>query len=150
MARFYLDENVPPALASALHQYGHTATTTDEAERKGAPDHGQLWHTATIGAILLTGNAWDFYLLNDAWALWGVSRSHPGILAFPQLERGDVLAVAAAIDKLVRHPEETLALQALSGAVSPPANGDGTLTGRFYYRRTRDGRWTGIPPRPRR
>lgn len=51
MAAFYLDEDTPEALVQTLIGYGHSATTTTSANRKGAKDYEQLWFAAAQGAI---------------------------------------------------------------------------------------------------
>ncbi len=154
MARLHLDENVSTLLRRALSDLDHDTTRTDDPYRagtpaKGTPDHRQLWYAATVGAVLVTLDAWDFALLDDAWRLWGVPRSHPGIIGLAAFGPTAVLTVAEAVDAFVRHPEETLALQGDAGEAVPLTNGDGTLTNQFYYRWL-DGRWTTVPPKPRR
>ncbi len=154
MARLHLDENLTPLLRRFLADRDHDVTRTDDPYRvgtpaKGTPDHRQLWYATTEGAILVTVDARNFALLDDAWHLWGVARPHPGIIALAPFAQGDSMRVATAIDDLVRHPGETLARQVRGGVAIPSTNGDGTLADRFYYYRA-DGYWTDVPPRSRR
>lgn len=154
MARLHLDENLSPLLRRFLSELDHDTTRTDDpyhpgTPTKGTPDHRQLWYAATAGAILVTLDAWDFALLDDAWRLWGVPQLHPGIVGLAPFDPTAVPTVAGAIDAFVRRPEETLTTQARASRPVPTTNGDGTLTGRFYYRWP-DGRWTAAPPKPRR
>ena len=104
MAAFYLDEDVPEALASLLNGVGHHATTTRTEGHKGVPDHAQLWHAALHSWIFVTLNRRDFLLLHGAWLHWGVPRRHAGILVLPHVPRASLPTAAAAIDALVADP----------------------------------------------
>lgn len=104
MAAFYLDEDVPEALAPLLAGVGHRATTTRIEGHKGVPDYVQLWHAALHGWIFVTLNRKDYLLLHGAWQHWGVPRQHAGILVLPHVPRADLPALAAAIDALVSSP----------------------------------------------
>ena len=59
MAAFYLDEDVPEALATLLIAYGHVAVTTRAEGRKGTPDYMQLGHAALQGWVFVTLNRKD-------------------------------------------------------------------------------------------
>ncbi|HZR98215.1 MAG TPA: DUF5615 family PIN-like protein [Chloroflexota bacterium] len=102
MATFYLDDGVALDLATELFRLGHAATTSQAESVKGAPDEEHLWLAAQRGWTLVTQNARDFRMLHRAWQLWGVSRSHAGILVIDQVPK--VLAPLAAqeIDAFVQ------------------------------------------------
>jgi hypothetical protein len=109
MAAFYLDEDVPEALATLLVALGHTATTARAANRKGLPDYAQLWHAALHGWVFITLNRKDYALLHRAWRLWGVAQQHPGILIAPHVPRANLAGLATAIDALGANPAPVLA-----------------------------------------
>lgn len=148
MATFYLDEDVPLALAHALQVLGHVATTTDDAGRKHMPDHDQLWYAMGQRAILITANARDYYFLSDAWTMWGVPHTHPGVIALASPTPPEIPQIAAAVDAFVADPQAIIALQEAGSREIIPVNDDGTITNRFYYR-NRDGFWGIRPPRRR-
>lgn len=104
MAAFYLDEDVPEAIAPLLVGLGHYATTTRGEGRKGVPDYAQLWHAALHGWVFVTLNRKDYMLLHGAWQHWGVPREHGGILILPHVTRINLPPLAAAIDVLVSNP----------------------------------------------
>jgi hypothetical protein len=91
VAAFYLDNDVPTALAPALQAYHHRVMTTRGHGQGRAGDHEQLATAAQRGEILVTCNRSDFFLLHDAWLLWPKTwklyspREHAGILVIPQL-----------------------------------------------------------------
>lgn len=113
MAAFYLDEDVSPRLARFLIERGHHVATTDDEGRKGAPDARQLLHAAARGWILLTGNAYHYRLLHDAWLMWsrawGYSGRHAGIVIVPHVVAADLPRIGEAIHRLVSDPGITLA-----------------------------------------
>lgn len=84
MAAFYLDEDIPLALADLLRVDGHTVTTTRDEHRLGSPDPEQLLFAANGGLTLVTHNRKDFARLHEAWLIWArdweVARSHAGII----------------------------------------------------------------------
>ncbi|HVA92650.1 MAG TPA: DUF5615 family PIN-like protein [Chloroflexota bacterium] len=108
MAVFYLDEDVPEAIAPLLVGFGHRATTTRAEGRKGIPDYAQLWHSAIHNWIFVTLNRKDYLLLHGAWQHWDVSRQHGGILMLPHVPRANLPTLAAAIDTLVSNPSTIL------------------------------------------
>lgn len=57
--KFYLDENLDPAIATGLRQRGIDAVTTQEAGLKGAGDDRQVAHALSTGRVLVTRDA-DF------------------------------------------------------------------------------------------
>jgi hypothetical protein len=109
MAAFYLDEDVPEALASLLTAGGHRATTARIEGRKGVADDAQLWHAALNRWTFVTLNRRDYQMLHGAWRHWSVPRQHAGILVLPHVPRADLPALSAAIDALVSDPSAVLA-----------------------------------------
>ncbi|HEY8742483.1 MAG TPA: DUF5615 family PIN-like protein [Chloroflexota bacterium] len=67
MAAFNLSEDLPLRLARLLIDRGHVAVTTDDEQRKGAPDARQLMYAAERGWKFLTHNGAHYRLLHDAW-----------------------------------------------------------------------------------
>jgi len=108
MAAFYLDEDVPEALATLLIAYGHVAVTTRAEGRKGTPDYMQLGHAALQGWVFVALNRKDYLLLQGAWRLWGVAMQHPGILIAPHVPRTDLAVLASGIETLVTGPGSVL------------------------------------------
>lgn len=72
-------------MAVALRLDGHDARTTRELRTETASDAEHLALAYQNGWIFVTHNIAHFALLHDAWLrwseLWGVTVSHPGILA---------------------------------------------------------------------
>lgn len=78
--RFHLDENVDPAVASALRQYGIDASTTVGEGLRGQPDDAQWAFAREERRVLVTHDA-DF--LRRAAA----SSDHAGIAFCGQTDR---------------------------------------------------------------
>lgn len=137
MAAFYLDEDTPEPLAQTLIGYGHSATTTTSANRKGAKDYEQLWFAAAQGAILLTLNRKDYTLLHGAWKHWGVDRPHAGIIILHAMDATELRSIAEDINTIVQNPREYFALQALAGETTWDVD---TVTNHLFRRR-KSGTW---------
>jgi hypothetical protein len=87
--RFFTDEDIHGALASALRKRGFDAVSTVEAGRSSLPDDSQLiWATSEERAIV-TFNVSDFALLHTGWLAHG--RHHSGIIVSAQRPIGDLL-----------------------------------------------------------
>lgn len=71
--RFYLDENVPIAVAAQLRRRGIDAVTVRDLGLLGDSDYNHLWRATRLGYVFCTNDA-DFVEL----AASGVS--HPGIV----------------------------------------------------------------------
>lgn len=89
MARFLLDADVNPELASLLRLNGHDVLITNEASRHDATDDQQLLLATDLGRILITHDKKDYQLLSRLWrhlsARWGVSpEPHANVLILPQ------------------------------------------------------------------
>lgn len=84
MASFYFDHDVPRVLGLALQHLGHDSLSTRELGRERSNDAEQLLVAAQTARILVTHNAEDFTLLQQAWRLWSVPIIHASILIIPQ------------------------------------------------------------------
>lgn len=89
MASFYADHNVAIRVSAELRRLGHIAVTARDLGLERASDAAQLLVAAQQNAILVTHNAKDFILLQNAcqrWSTaWRVGALHAGILVCPQV-----------------------------------------------------------------
>lgn len=102
--RFYLDEDLAPAIAVALRTRGVDAVSAHEVGNVGFGDEAQLVFAARQGRCLVSGNARDFRSLSrDAVEQ---ARPHAGIVLCPPRIRGPgVGAVVRALMELAqRYP----------------------------------------------
>lgn len=102
--RFYLDEDLSPAVAAALRRRGIDALDAHEAGNLGLTDAEQLAFAARVRRCLVTGNARDFVQLGRRSVF--DARPHAGVvLCPPRLRRGDVGALVRALaDLKERYP----------------------------------------------
>jgi len=112
MARFYLDEDIPLALADLLRVNGHTVTTTRDERRLGSLDPEQLLFAANGGLTLVTHNRKDFARLHEAWLIWardwGVARSHAGIIVLGRARGKSPAEYAALVRDLLTDSQLSL------------------------------------------
>lgn len=112
MPSFYLDEDMPVALANLVRVQGHTATTTRAEGRLGNPDPAQLLLAADRAMIFVTHNRTDFALLHEAWLTWtqgwGAARSHAGIIVLGRVRPKPPEEYAAHIGDLLRDVRQPL------------------------------------------
>ncbi|NOX61158.1 MAG: hypothetical protein GXP42_04320 [Chloroflexi bacterium] len=71
--KFYLDEHIPKAVATALSRRGVDVLTTSQAEMLGASDEEQLRFSSEAGRAIVTHDA-DFLRLHD------IGLEHAGIV----------------------------------------------------------------------
>jgi hypothetical protein len=87
MTALYLDEGVSVHLAPRLAANGHPTRTTQEEDRRGDYDAGQLLYAVNRGRTIVTHNKSHFVALHYGWLLWSrewnVVRAHTGILILP-------------------------------------------------------------------
>ncbi len=108
MAAFYLDNDVPLALARELRGLGHRVASTRGRGLQRAGDEAQLLTAADRAEVLVTCNRNDFFLLHDAWLRWSrawpvtAPPRHAGIVIIPQDWLPDV--AARELDALVSGP----------------------------------------------
>lgn len=85
MARFYLDEDIPPQVGQLLAQQGHDFVHANDLGNRGVPDPQHLLLAAAEDRVLVTFNRRDFGPLHNFWTalnIWGVMRQpHSGILS---------------------------------------------------------------------
>ncbi|MGA2619925.1 MAG: DUF5615 family PIN-like protein [Thermoguttaceae bacterium] len=98
--RFFTDEDVYGAVATALQRAGIDAISTPQTGRRRQPDESQLAWASAEGRVLVTFNVAHFARLHSNWA--GQGRHHAGIVVSNQRPIGDVvrrlLHLAAARD----------------------------------------------------
>jgi hypothetical protein len=102
VARFYLDEDVSPRVATFLISWDHDVRTTAGEGRTAATDASQLLYALSSNRILVTHNKGHFVVLHQAWhewsQAWEVGARHPTILA---LDQALVADVAEAVRRFV-------------------------------------------------
>jgi predicted nuclease of predicted toxin-antitoxin system len=89
--KFYLDEDLTPAIAVALRKRGADAVSAHEVGNLGLGDMDQLVFAADQGRCLVSGNARDFCRLAHAAVEQG--RPHAGIVLCPSRLRGPNVGV---------------------------------------------------------
>ena len=103
--RFYLDEDISPELARRLRETGVDVTCSQECQRNGCNDEGQLEFAAQEGRCLVTRNRNDFI----RWTLtfFHSQRAHAGVLIIPHTIPNDQFPrlVAALKAYAEHHPE---------------------------------------------
>jgi len=102
--RFYLDEDLSPAIAAALRRHGIDALDAHEASNEGLTDEEQLAFATRLRRCLVTGNTRDFVRLGRRAVL--NEEPHAGlILCSPRLHRRDAGAMVRALVHLAeRYP----------------------------------------------
>jgi len=84
----YFDHDVSAIISRSLRRSSYDVVTASEIGLTRAGDHEQVTAAAELNRVLISYNAKDFRLLHDAWRrwsdLWGVGRSHAGILIILQ------------------------------------------------------------------
>ena len=97
--KFYLDDDLTPAIAVALRKRGADAVSAHEVGNLGLGDMDQLVFAADQGRCLVSGNARDFCRLAHAAVEQG--RPHAGIVLCSSRLRGpNVGAVVKALVQL--------------------------------------------------
>src|SRR5436853_7008940 len=87
--RFFTDEDVYAAVASALRRSGVDAISTPEAGRLSQTDDAQLEWAAKENRAILTFNVSHFANLHTNWMQSG--RHHAGIIVSSQKGVGEVI-----------------------------------------------------------
>jgi predicted nuclease of predicted toxin-antitoxin system len=78
---FYIDEDLPPAIAKLLGGHGFEATSVLEEGRAELSDKEQLCFAAQQKLVLVTANIADYAGLARQWAARG--RAHVGLVFVP-------------------------------------------------------------------
>lgn len=79
--RFFVDEDLSPALVRECHQAGYDATCSRDRGKLGGSDHAVTRLCMDEDRILVTNNADDFLLLAKEAGL------HPGLVTMPLATR---------------------------------------------------------------
>jgi hypothetical protein len=87
--RFFTDEDVYGAVATALRQAGFDALSTPEAGRLGESDESQLAWAVARGYVFVTFNVSHFAKLHSDWLR--LKQHHAGIVVSQQRPLGDML-----------------------------------------------------------
>jgi hypothetical protein len=107
VARFYLDEDVSERLLAPLQVKGHEATSAGKLQHKGLSDARQLLYAAQSQRALVTHNAKDYILLQDAWKSWATAWNalpaarHAGLLIVYTSKGLNATIIADEIDRFV-------------------------------------------------
>jgi hypothetical protein len=87
--RFFTDEDVYEAVATALRRTRIDACSTPEVGRSGQSDQSQLEWASAEGRVMVTFNVAHFAALHAIWLRQG--RHHSGIIVSAQRPIGDVV-----------------------------------------------------------
>jgi len=99
--KFYLDEDLAPAIAVSLRRRGVDAVSAHEVGQIGLSDAAQLAFAAGQGRCLVSANARDFRRLGHDAIEQG--RPHAGIVLCPSRIHGlDVAAVVNALAEIAK------------------------------------------------
>lgn len=93
--RFYLDEDLPYAIAQAAERLGLDVISSHEVGRNGTGDEEQLLYAAEQDRALVSVNRGDFWGITQRFLEQGLP--HAGVLLLPNSmprERVGVVAVA--------------------------------------------------------
>lgn len=80
--KFYLDENVNPAIAEGLRRRTVQTVHSEEVGNSGANDETQLSYAAQIEAVLFTH---DIDLVDIAFSWLSIGKEHWGVIYVHQL-----------------------------------------------------------------
>ena len=101
--KFYLDENLSPAIAEALRGRGVDATSAHEVGMTGAPDQVQLAFASSEGRCLVTCDLRHF--VEHGRRAVRDRRPHAGIILCPSSLAGEVGAITQALGRVAeRYP----------------------------------------------
>ena len=97
---FFIDEDLPPAIAEILHSYSIRATSVVGEGRQGLTDEEQLHFAATQNLVLVSANIADYAELARQWAASG--REHAGVVFVltKRFRRRNAAAIARALRTL--------------------------------------------------
>ena len=103
--RYYLDEDLSPAIAALLRARGMDATSAHEQEARGLRDEEQLERAVAEERCLVSRNRDDFLRLTRQWFADG--RRHCGILIIPSSIRADRFSALAnlLVEYDAKHPD---------------------------------------------
>jgi len=104
---FFIDEDLPPAIADRLRAHGLRATSVVGEGRQGLSDEEQLRFAAASNLILVTANIADYAELARQWA--ARSEAHAGMVFVltKRFPRRDATAIARALRALAARETPT-------------------------------------------
>jgi hypothetical protein len=98
---FFIDKDLPPAIAKILRAHGLTATSVVDEGRQGLSDEEHLRFATAQNLVLVTANIADYRELARQWAASG--REHTGLVFVltKRFPRREAAAIARALRVLV-------------------------------------------------
>jgi predicted nuclease of predicted toxin-antitoxin system len=94
---FFIDEDLPPAIADILRTAGIPATSVVHEQRQDLSDAEQLRYAASQQLVLVTANIADYVELARQWAARGDEHAGLVLVSTKRFPRRDARAIARAI-----------------------------------------------------
>jgi hypothetical protein len=94
---FFIDENLPPAIAEIMRTVGIPATAVVDEKRQGLSDEEQLRYAASWQLALVTANVADYVELARQWAAQGHEHAGLVLVSTKRFPRRDTRAIARAL-----------------------------------------------------
>ena len=94
---FFIDEDLPPAIAEILQTAGITATSVIHEKRQGLSDAEQLRYAASRQLVLVTANIADYVELARQWAARGHEHAGLVLVSTKRFPRRNARAIARAL-----------------------------------------------------
>ncbi|MBW8060781.1 MAG: hypothetical protein FVQ78_10825 [Solirubrobacterales bacterium] len=99
--KFFVDEDLSPALVSECHKAGYDATCSRDRDKLGVGDRAVAEFCMEEDRILVTNNASDFLALADEAGL------HPGLVVMPLATRSEECAWMIAVIRSIEEEAKT-------------------------------------------
>lgn len=97
---FFIDEDLPPAIAEILRTAGISATSVVHEKRQGLSDAEHLRYAASQQLVLVTANIADYVELARQWAARGDEHAGLVLVSTKRFPRRDARALARALRRL--------------------------------------------------
>src|SRR5712692_5220604 len=99
---FFIDEDLPPAIAEILRAHGIRATSVVQEGRQGLSDEEHLRFAAARNLVVVTANVVDYVALARQWA--ASAREHAGLVLVltKRFPRREAVPIARALQALAR------------------------------------------------
>ena len=94
---FFIDEDLPPAIATILRTAGISATSVVHEKRQGLSDEEQLHYAASRQLVLVTANIADYVELARQWAARGDEHAGLVLVSTKRFRRRDARVIARAL-----------------------------------------------------
>jgi predicted nuclease of predicted toxin-antitoxin system len=94
---FFIDEDLPPAIAEILRMANIPASSVVHEKRQGLSDEEQLAYAARRQLILVTANIADYVELARQWAARGHEHAGLVLVSTKRFPRRDARAIARAL-----------------------------------------------------